>query len=94
MGVGVGVGGWGGGGGGGRERGVVRGKHKHTTHTHLPLEQGAEVIISEEHTQLPLLHHRVELAQTVVCELSGSGLQKLLRYQGCEGRESVRGGRV
>ena len=58
-------------------------------YTHLPLEHGTEVIISEEHAQFPFLHHHVELTQTVVRELSGSGLQKLLRYQGCEGKERV-----
>ena len=52
------------------------------------VKRGSTVV--RKHTQSPFLHHHVELTKTVVCELTGSFLQKLVCYHSCEWRECVR----
>lgn len=48
---------------------------------HLVLYHSAEVVVAEEDAQLLLLHGGRQLAQPVVRELGGRGLQELLSNQ-------------
>ena len=47
---------------------------------YLVFDHGAEVVVPEEHAQLPLLHGRRQLTQPVVRELGRRAAQELLRH--------------
>lgn len=51
------------------------------------LSHSAEVVVSEEDTELALLGGRRQLAQAVVGQLGRSGLQELLGDQACTGHK-------
>ena len=55
---------------------------------YLVFYHGAEVVVPEEHAQLPLLHGGRQLTEAVVCELGGRAAQELLRHHAW----GVRGG--
>ena len=50
---------------------------------HLVFDHGTEVVVPEEDRDLALFGRGVELAQTVIGQLGGRGLQELLCYQTC-----------
>ena len=60
---------------------------------YLVLDHGAEVVVPEEDTELPLLHGGRELTEAVVRELGRRAAQELLRHQawGVRGGPGVRG---
>ena len=50
---------------------------------YIVLVEGAEVVVSEEHTQLLLVYGACEFTQAAVGQLGCRLVEKLLRYEGC-----------